>query len=368
MIHCADIHLDSKMTSNLTKEKARERKAELLNTFGEMVRYGEKNHVAGIIIAGDLFDTKNISAAARNAVLDAARNHPDIIFYYLKGNHDADLFLDNLEDIPENLKLFGDRWTAYSVSDNIVITGVEFNGTNGSSIYNELSLDREKFNIVVLHGQETQSASKDTTEVIQLKKLKGAGIDYLALGHVHAYKMAALDNHGYYCYPGCLEGRGFDECGEHGFVMLDIDGEIGTFSTEFIHFASRNLYTLEIDITGCRTTEDIAGCLEEALKNADFSPRSLLKLVLTGSIDVECEKNMDLLLKRFENRYYFLKMYDETKLMVDYAAFAFDESLKGEFVRKVWSAENLSEDEKAAVIRYGIQALAGEEVMYGGEI
>ena len=362
LIHCADIHLDSKMTSNLTKEKARERKAELLNTFARMVHYGEKNHVAGIIIAGDLFDTKNISAAARNTVLDAVKNHQDIVFYYLRGNHDADLFLNNLEDIPENLKLFGDRWTAYSASDNVVITGVEFNGSNSTSIYNELSLDREKFNIVVLHGQETQSKSKDTTEVIQLKKLKDAGIDYLALGHVHAYKMAALDNHGYYCYSGCLEGRGFDECGEHGFVMLDIDEERGIFSTEFVHLTSRSLYTLEIDITGCRTTEEIAERLEKALKNADFSARSLVKLVLTGSVDVECEKNMDLLLKRFENRYYFLKIYDETKLMVDYASFALDESLKGEFVRKVWSAENLSQEEKAAVIRYGIQALAGEEV------
>lgn len=362
LIHCADIHLDSKMNSNLTKEKARERKAELLNTFGEMVRYGEKNHVAGIIIAGDLFDTINISATARNVVLDAAKNHPDIVFYYLRGNHDADLVLDNLDAIPENLKLFGDRWTAYSVSDSVVITGVEFNGTNGTSIYNELSLDREKFNIVMLHGQETQSTSKDTTEVIQLKRLKDAGIDYLALGHVHAYKMAALDNHGYYCYPGCLEGRGFDECGEHGFVMLNIDEERGTFFTEFVHLACRNLYTLEIDITGCRTTEDIAGRLEQDLMNADFSPRSLVKLILTGSVDVECDKNVELLLKRFENRYYFLKIYDETKLMVDYAAFAHDESLKGEFVRKVWAAENLSQEEKTAVIRYGIQALAGEEV------
>ena len=362
LIHCADIHLDSKMTSNLTKEKARERKAELLNTFGEMVRSGEKNHVAGIIIAGDLFDTKNISAAARNVVLDAVKNHPDIVFYYLRGNHDADLILDNLEAIPENLKLFGDGWTAYSASDSVVITGVEFNGTNGTSIYNELSLDREKFNIVVLHGQETQSTSRDTTEVIQLKKLKDAGIDYLALGHVHAYKMAALDNHGYYCYPGCLEGRGFDECGEHGFVMLDIDEERGTFSTEFIRLACRNLYTLEIDISGCRTTEEIAGRLEEDLKTADFSPGSLVKLVLNGSVDVECDKNMDLLLKRFENRYYFLKIYDETKLMVDYAAFALDESLKGEFVRRVWAAENLSQEEKTTIIRYGIQALAGEEL------
>lgn len=363
LIHCADLHLDSKMTSNLTKEKARERKAELLNTFGEMMRYAVKYQVKGIIIAGDLFDTKNVSAAARNVVRDAITNHPGIEFYYLKGNHDADSFLGNLEEIPQNLKLFDHSWTSYPAGDgSVVITGVELAGGNAASIYNELSLDREKFNIVVMHGQETEGASKDGAEVIQLKKLKNAGIDYLALGHIHSYKMEALDNRGTYCYPGCLEGRGFDECGEHGFVLLDIDGENRTCLTEFVPIAHRNLYTLEADISGCRTTEDIAGRLEKELAQADFSPGILLKIVLTGSVDVECDKNIDLLVKRLEPRFYFLKIYDESRLRVDYGAFALDESLKGEFVRKVWSAEDLSQEEKATIIRYGIQALAGEEL------
>ena len=46
---------------------------------------------------------------------------------------------------------------------------------------------------------------------------------------------------------------------------------------------------------------------------------------------------------------------------MDYSAFALDESLKGEFVRTVMAAEDLQEEEKAEIIRYGIQALAGEE-------
>ena len=52
IIHCADIHLDSKMSANLTKEKARERKTELLTTFQNMVTYGAEQGVAAIIIAG----------------------------------------------------------------------------------------------------------------------------------------------------------------------------------------------------------------------------------------------------------------------------------------------------------------------------
>ena len=53
--------------------------------------------------------------------------------------------------------------------------------------------------------------------------LKNKNIDYLALGHIHGYKEAPLDGRGKYCYPGCLEGRGFDECGKKGFVLLNIE-------------------------------------------------------------------------------------------------------------------------------------------------
>ena len=66
LIHCADLHLDSKMSANLDKEKAKERKGEILNTFTKMVDYGIDNSVEAILISGDMFDTKNISATVRN--------------------------------------------------------------------------------------------------------------------------------------------------------------------------------------------------------------------------------------------------------------------------------------------------------------
>lgn len=362
LIHCADLHLDSKMTANLTKEKARERRAELLNTFGRMMRYAEQNRVEAVMIAGDLFDTKSVSTAARNVVRDAIVGHPGIVFYYLRGNHDPDSFLGNLEEIPDNLKLFDTEWVTYALGNGrVTVTGVELCRENSESIYNGLSLDREKFNVVMMHGQETEGVSGDGAEVIQLRKLRNLGIDYLALGHVHSHKIGPLDSRGKYCYPGCLEGRGFDECGEHGFVLLEIDEEGRKCSAEFVPMASRNLYTLEVDISGCLTTQDIAVRMETELDVARFSAESLLKIVLTGSVDVECDKSLELLVKRFESEYYFLKIEDASKLKVDYQAFALDESLKGEFVRTVWSAEDLNEEDKAAIVRYGIQALSGEE-------
>ena len=96
IIHCADLHLDSKMTANLSKEQAKERKMEILRTFSRMVEYAKNNQVSVIIIAGDLFDTRTVSATARNLVRDVIIQNSDIDFIYLKGNHDYDSFLSKL--------------------------------------------------------------------------------------------------------------------------------------------------------------------------------------------------------------------------------------------------------------------------------
>lgn len=364
IIHCADLHLDSKMTANLDRKKAKERKIELLNTFSNMVNYAAENDVKAIIIAGDLFDKRAVSKTASNAVYQAVADNPDIDFYYLKGNHDEDSFLYNSGEIPKNLKTFKDSWTAYRVGENnkIVITGVFFTDENKDRIYNELVLNNDDFNIVTLHGQESEARSKDKTEVIELKSLRNKGIDYLALGHIHSFKETELDKRGIYCYSGCLEGRGFDECGEHGFVLLDIDENTGTCKREFVPIAKRKLYTVDVDISGLTNSPEIAGRIKNVLNENNYSPESLIKIVLCGEVDAFCEKDIDYLLKQFEDKYYFIKIYDETKLKVCYEDFKLDESLKGEFVRLVLAKEDFSEEEKAEIIKYGVEILSGDEV------
>ena len=54
-------------------------------------------------------------------------------------------------------------------------------------------------------------------------------------------------------------------------------------------------------------------------------------------------------------------MKDETKLEICPEAYQNDVSLKGEFIRQVLGSD-LSERDKAAIIRAGVSALAGEEV------
>lgn len=49
-------------------------------------------------------------------------------------------------------------------------------------------------------------------------------------------------------------------------------------------------------------------------------------------------------------------------LTFNYEKFALDVSLKGEFVRTVMQEDSLEDEEKATIIRYGLEALAGEEI------
>lgn len=366
LIHCADLHLDSNMTTHLSKEKAKERKAELLRTFSDMVEYAGEHEVDAILIAGDLFDRKNISATARGVVRNAIVNNPNIVFYYLQGNHDVRFFMEGEEDIPANLRRFDSEWTSYvheEAGERLVITGLELTSENAAHVASSLTLNLDDFNIVILHGQEAEHASRDKTEVIPLRSLRGKGIDYLALGHVHRYKWESLDGRGVYCYPGCLEGRGFDECGEHGFVLLDIDVAAKKLQSKFVPIAGRTLYELEVDVSTCMSTGEIVGRVKDVLvKTQCCDAGSLIKIVLTGEVEVDCEKDLDYLVNWLKDDYYYVCARDKTTIRVDYDAYALDESLKGEFVRKVRAAEELSEEDKGTIIRYGIKALAGEEL------
>jgi hypothetical protein len=145
-------------------------------------------------------------------------------------------------------------------------------------------------------------------------------------------------------------------------VLLDIDEEAGKIQDTFIPFAERKLHEVPVDVTGANTTAEMIDIVKDALVKGAFDKKDLLKIVLRGALDVECEKDVESLVARFKSQYYFVKAYDETTLKVDIMDYMYDESLKGEFVRMVMNEVSLSEEEKAIVIRYGLQALAGEEV------
>ena len=358
IIHCADLHLDSKMESNLDKEQANLRRIELVETYERMVSYAKENGVRAILIAGDLFDKTHIRKDVKKRVVEQIIEAPEIDFYYLKGNHDrCDFMEEGIDDIPSNFHMFNaDGWTSYQCED-VVITGMEINSSNVSTMAQRLVLDSASTNIVMLHGQQADYEGKDGAEIINTTQLKGKFIDYLALGHVHKFIFEPLDDRGVYCYPGCLEGRGFDETGDKGFILMDV--EDGRITSEFIPFAYRRLHEINVEVTADMDMAAVTAKARELLFDVD--DQDLVKFVLTGERELDDEIDVIRFVRTFENKFFFVKCYDRTKTLVDYESFKFDKSLKGEFVRLVQS-QDLDEDEKAKIIEIGIRAIMGEDI------
>ncbi len=352
IIHCADIHLDAKMESSLPQQKAQERHYELLLQFERMIDYAKAKEVRAVIIAGDLFDSTRVQTGTIRKVLDAIAAAKEIDFLYLQGNHDEGRRL--LEDfaLPENLKLFQETWTSFTY-ENVRITGAVLCRENCQDIYDSLQTNPDKINLVVLHGQVSGQAGED---LICLPRLKNRNIRYLALGHLHSYRQAPLDDAGVYCYAGCLEGRGFDECGDKGFVLLETD-EKG-LTSQFVPFAKRKLHDIGVDISGLDRIHIIADRMKEAA--AQVPSKDLVHFTLQGEVSPEADVDPAFLQKAMEPLFYFVRIKDESRLYIDEGMYRYDRSLKGTFIRMVLDSDK-SDQEKAQMIQCGLAALKGEK-------
>lgn len=371
IIHTADCHLDSKLNRHFDEAKAAERRNELLSTFQNIVHYAVSNDVEAILIAGDLFDVRNISATARDAVISAVLNNPGITFFYLRGNHDAGAFLQSFRDriqadLPQNLKLFDETWTSYPFvsgdGTEVIITGAEITKNNNTALEASLALNQAKCNIVMLHGQEVETKGKTDAEIIPIRAYRNRGIDYLALGHIHQPKIAALDARGQYSYCGCPEGRGFDEIGPRGFNLLNVSE--GKITAEFVPFAQRVIYDIKADVSAALTSDDAVKIVKSGFENEGILSKDLVKVRLSGETQMDVHFDTGYIAHRLNDDCYLVRVKDETRTKIDYNRFAADMSLKGEYVRMVKGdvdAGVLTESEAASIIALGVRMLSGEE-------
>ncbi len=360
IIHCADLHLDAKMQTHLTIEEAKERRAEILDSFRRLLDFAVEKRVDALLIAGDLFDREYSRKHTISYVLELIRSHPELQIYYLKGNHDARAFEEESDHLPKNLHTFGRGWRSYELGREggrkILLTGTE------EADIRSLSLREEDCNLLMLHGQLAEYPDAARPEVIGLSALKNKAIDYLALGHIHHYCQGKLFPRGTWCYSGCLEGRGFDECGEKGFVFLEIGSSLEIHS-EFVPFAKRRFFLLETEISGCQSQIEIEERIKEEIRRSGAGREDFVKVLLKGSLPLSCEKSLLQIREGFRNYFYSFQAEDKSTIAVDALSYLHDASLKGEWLRLIMQENSLSEEDKAAVIRCGLAALRGEEAV-----
>lgn len=352
ILHTSDLHLNSKMDSRLGKAKAKERKRELILNFRKMTELAVAAGCEAFIIAGDLFDTEKISESVKRSAIDIIASAKELSFIYLPGNHEEDA-ISNESTLPENLFVFGNDWTYFKVGSTV------FAGRRALSadMFKTISrpTDAEAF-VAVLHGELRDGSSTDSQ--IGLKDLKETDIDYLALGHYHSYKAESFDEKRYAVYCGTPLGRGFDELGDKGFVLIDTNEKNVNFY--FQKSEGRRLLEKKIDVTGVSSTHELCDKISHACH--DIPRTDLLRALLIGKKRPEIKFDLSYIEERLKDSYYYFEVKDESGLLISSEEYVNDKSLKGEFIRLVLSDASLSEKEKEDIISTGILALLGESI------
>ena len=161
-----------------------------------------------------------------------------------------------------------------------------------------------------------------------------------------------------YAYSGCLEGRGFDELNDKGFVLLEC--KENKIESQFVKFSIRNLYEIEYDVSDKNSFYELCEFIEKDLATK-IEANSLVKVVLKGKHKTDFYIDKFSLSNKLNNLFFFAKVYDKTELEVNLNDYEFDKSVRGEFVRAVWESE-LDAQEKNKIIMCGLSALKGEEI------
>ena len=351
LIHTADLHLGSRIEGKFPESKAKARRTELRNSFARMIERAKELGADAILIAGDAFDTDPATPEDAHFFFGAIKENPNLTFLLLHGNHDAGVPFP--ADLP-NLVIFSDAWSTWE-QDGVAVSGIEITKANCASLYDAFAPVPGKVNIATLHGRLGSSPAPDT---VVLSKLADRGIDYLALGDYHARQEGKLGARGVWAYPGCPEGRGFDEPGEKGFLLLTIEN--GAVKCEFVPHACRTLHEIDCDVSDADGEYAAVELARKAV--AEIPEKDPIRLNLTGAVKFDRTNLAQNAAERLnDGRRFFVSVKDKTTVALDFDAIRGELSLRGEYLRLL-DAEDRPDDEKNAILECGLRALSGQSL------
>ena len=346
LLHTADLHIDSPLTTHLDARRIRERKNELAMNLDRLIKAAISERADGIIIAGDLFDSQTPSRGALERVLYAISRAGVIKFFYLCGNHEKNAIIASGIPIPENLFIFGEAWTYFPLG-NTVLAG---RTTTSEDMFD--TLDARSGNlIVVLHGTLGDKCSPGGC--IGRREAGECGARYIALGHYHSYSKEQLSPFCEAVYCGAPEGRGFDETGKKGYVVLEVtDSKI---QHKFVEFAKRSLHIIDVNITGATKSYEVDDRISKAIGAIPHS--DLVRVRLTGRRAPTLLDDLDGYIDRHKDGYYYFELTDATVLGINKENYLNDKSIVGRFICRVMDSEELSDTDKQLIIECGLSAM-----------
>ena len=354
ILHAADFHLDSPFAA-LSPERARQRRAESRELPGRLVDYANDHGAQLLLLSGDLFDgDEPYSQTAELLAQALGRFHGQTVI--APGNHDPYTSRSPYQSVlwPENVHIFReDRLEKFEFSQyGCTVWGAAFTASDSGELTMSAGFAAgEGVQLLALHGDV--AAPHSPYRPVSVAALENSGLDYAALGHVHSCSGVRHAGGTAYAYPGCPEGRGFDETDDKGFLFGSVGK--GTADMTFVPFARRRYRKITADITD-RDPEEAAA---QALSGCE---QDIVRLRLTGEGRAETGE----LPQRLAALAWQLEVRDETRQTEDIWSHCGEDSLRGLFLADLRETyEKSDEAGKAAVeqaARFGLAAMDNREL------
>ncbi len=357
LIHAADLHLDSPF-AGLTPERAAQRRAEQRDLVRRIAELAAQERVDLVLLAGDLFDSGRIYRdTARELAEDLGCIEAPV--FIAPGNHDPfDAASPYALPIwPDNVHIFSSAVPEARVLPelNCTVHGAAFlsEQREESPLMGFRAPEDGRIHLMVLHAN-TEGANYAPITTAQIAD---SGLDYLALGHIH--QGSGLQRSGSTCwaYPGCPEGRGFDELGEKGVLLVDVDKDGA--QAKFVPLCQRRYEILDVNLTD---TQDPAAAVQAALPTD--GRQHICRVRLTGRYNL-IPAELGAVEQLLEERTWGYQVQDRTRPPEDLWARAGEDNLTGLFLQAMAElCEQAPEDEQLRLaVRFGLAALEnGEDV------
>ncbi len=209
-----------------------------------------------------------------------------------------------------------------------------------------------QFHIGLVHGQVDEGSRYAP---IAKSSIAHSRLTYLALGHVHQTSGLCQQGNTHWAYPGCLEGRGFDETGHKGALVITIDHS--GVQSKFVPLATRRYHVIPVDVT----TQAPEVALLSALPTG--SDKDIIRFLLTGQ---STPLNLDELTPLVTPHCYNVTLRDHTRPLRPLWERMEEDSLTGLFLRKMAerraALNTLEEQEELDLaVRFGLAALENGE-------
>ena len=256
ILHSADWHLDSPLGLK-DPQQAKKLKEELGKIPDRIAALSKAHGCDLVLLSGDLFD--GAASQGTLAKLKQTLQDMEVPVFITPGNHDfAAANSPWLSEVfPENVHIFK-KSSMESVALpqlDCRIYGAGFQSMDCDGLLQNFKAEQtETYAIGILHGDPTQVNSHYCP--ITTAQVEASGLDYLALGHIH--KGDSFRKGKTLCaWPGCPMGRGYDEEGEKGVLIVTLDQDA---SARFVPLDTPRFYDLEVEVG-----EDPQAALAEVL-------------------------------------------------------------------------------------------------------